>query len=366
MQAPELFPKSHSDENSPPDIISLTLEKMPLGQVYHFKFHGRAMEYFGIWIVNILLVIATLSFYAPWAKVRRLRYFYNNTEFFERFFDFTGLPSKILIGRLIALSLWAAFAVAGYFEMTIAAFGGLFIYLALPWLLRATIRFSSRNSKYGNSRFYFEGTTKQAYKQFFLSLLIIIFSLGLFTPVVIWIYKKYILNHLYVGQLRFKLTNEWSDYMAAVYIPVFMMIGVLIGCGILLISLIGMGASFANSYTAYLVGFVYIIAMIFIGPLIRARIFITTWNHTMVNNSQFKTSCNQWIYAWIIASNWIVKILSLGLMSAWAAIRIYKYQVESLSLYLQDDPNQMINMIQTDHSAIAEEISDIFDLDISL
>ena len=53
-------------------------------------------------------------------------------------------------------------------------------------------------------------------------------------------------------------------------------------------------------------------------------------------------------------------------MSAWAAIRLYKYQVESLSLHLEDDPDRMMNMAQTDHSAIAEEISDIFDLDISL
>ena len=35
-------------------------------------------------------------------------------------------------------------------------------------------------------------------------------------------------------------------------------------------------------------------------------------------------------------------------------------------LHLQDDPNLMMNIAQQDHNAIAEEISDIFDLDISL
>jgi len=59
-------------------------------------------------------------------------------------------------------------------------------------------------------------------------------------------------------------------------------------------------------------------------------------------------------------------VLSIGLMSAWADIRIYRYQVESLSLKLIDDPNQLQNMRQSDPNAIAEEISDIFDLDISL
>ena len=337
-----------------------------LGRVYRFKFHGQAMEYFGIWIVNILLTIASLSLYAPWAKVRRLRYFYGNTEFFERFFDFTGLPTKILIGRLIALGIWGAFTLAGYLEMTIAAFGVVIIYLALPWLLRATIRFTSRNSKYANSRFYFDGTTGEAYKQFFLGALIVVCTLGLFTPVMIYFYKRYVLNHLYAGQLKFRLNNSWTDYMSAVYLPVALFVGVLMLCGISIGIFAAIGLDFLTAYTAGLLGLSYLFGWVFIVPLIQARIFITTWNNTTLGNSQFKTDCNQWRYAWIVVSNWFMKIITVGLMSAWAAIRLYKYQLESISLHLEDDPDRMMNMAQADHSAIAEEISDIFDLDISL
>lgn len=352
----EPFPLSEEDLSRP----------VYMGREFRFRFHGTAMEYFGIWIVNILLTIATLSIYAPWAKVRRLRYFYNNTEFFHRFFDFTGVPTKILMGRLVALSIWGLFALASYMELKIAAFGGFLIYLALPWLVRATLRFTSRNSKFGNSRFYFEGTSWQAYKQFFKAALIVIFTLGLFTPVAIWLYKRYTIDHLYAGQLKFKLNAEWPSYMRAVYIPVLMFLGILIAVVALVVITFPMGNSFFNIYFQYLIMAIYLLGMLFIGPLIQARLFITTWNKTALNSSEFKTDANQWRYAWIIASNWIIKILSLGLMSAWAAIRLYRYQVESLSLFLQDDPNLMINIAQQDHSAIAEEISDIFDLDISL
>lgn len=337
-----------------------------MGRELRFRFHGNAMEYFGIWIVNIVLTIATLSFYAPWAKVRRLRYFYNNTEFFHRFFDFTGVPIRILLGRMIALSIWALFALATYMELTIAAFGGVFIYLALPWLVRATVRFTSRNSKFGNSRFYFEGTNKQAYKQFFIAALIVIFSLGLFTPVAIWLYKRYILNHLYVGQLKFKLNADWSSYMAAIYIPIFMFLGLMLACLALALLAIPLDSLLIGAYAGYFIALIYVGGLLFIGPLIQARLFITTWNNTSLSSSEFKTECNQWRYAWIVATNWILKILSIGLLSAWAAIRLYRYQVENMSLYLQDDPNLMINIAQKDHNAIAEEISDIFDLDISL
>jgi len=365
-QVPPALPTQQLDVQ--PEPRKMQPDDLPeyLGKVFRFKFHGQAMEYFGIWIVNILLTIATLSLYAPWAKVRRLRYFYNNTEFFDRFFDFTGLPTKILLGRLIALSIWGFFALAGYLEMRIAAFGGLIIYLALPWLLRATIRFRSRNSKFGNSRFYFDGKTSEAYKLFFLGLMITIFSSGLFFPVMIWYYKRYIIDHLYVGNLKFKLNNSWTNYMSAVLLPVAIYMAVVFVCIIIFVLGLTSKITLLQTSTASLFGAALLFGMVFIIPLIQARIFITTWNSTTLSYSQFKTDCNQWRYAWIIASNWFVKVLSIGLMSAWADIRIYRYQVESLSLKLIDDPNQLQNMRQSDPNAIAEEISDIFDLDISL
>lgn len=220
----QALPSSPQDLNEDQNITS-----PPISQsgIYHFKFHGKASEYFGIWIVNILLTIITLSLYAPWAKVRRLRYFYGNTEFFERRFDFTGIPTKILIGRLIALGIYAVFAISSQYSMIATVVGLVALYTAIPWLIRATLRFTARNSKFGNARFYFGGTIKESYKVFLLSILVYIFTLGIFTPVAIWLYKKYYLNNLYAGQLNFKLNAKWSAYMAAVYIPVFIAIGII-------------------------------------------------------------------------------------------------------------------------------------------
>lgn len=35
-----------------------------------FDFTGSAKEWFGIWIVNLLLSIITIGIYSAWAKVR--------------------------------------------------------------------------------------------------------------------------------------------------------------------------------------------------------------------------------------------------------------------------------------------------------
>ena len=333
-------------------------------QVYQFKFHGQAAEYFGIWIVNILLTIVTLSFYAPWAKVRRLRYFYQSTELLERRFDFTGIPSKILLGRIVAIGIWGGISIAGYWSAEVAAYGFLIIYLAVPWLLRCTLRFTARNSKFGNSRFYFSGSTAKAYGQFILGIVIAIVTLGLFAPVMTWLYKRYCFDHLYVGQLQFKLNNAWFDYMTAIYIPLG--IAFIIGGAYLFFGMDLNALVLLSDGQVFIFMLGYLAFILFIFPWVEARIYITTWNSITVGSSQFKTECNQWRYTWIVASNWIVRIISLGLMTPWAAIRLRRYQVDSMYLYLHDDPDHMINMAQTDHSAIAEEISDIFDFDLSL
>src|ERR1043165_9971239 len=75
-------------------------------------FTGRAGEYFGIWIVNLLLTIVTLGIYSPWAKVRRLRYFYRHPELAVSSFDFHGSPVKILVGRVIAVAMLLSYNAA--------------------------------------------------------------------------------------------------------------------------------------------------------------------------------------------------------------------------------------------------------------
>ncbi|OTG85978.1 hypothetical protein B9T31_10335 [Acinetobacter sp. ANC 4558] len=341
-------------------------ENMQIDPVQKFQFHGTASEYFGIWIVNILLTIITIGFYAPWAKVRRLRYFYGNTELIERRFDFTGIPSRILIGRLIAIGIYIGIAILSKYSVTIAVLGGLFIYAVIPWLVCATLRFRGRNSKFGNSRFYFSGTTKRAYLEFFKGLLITICTLGLFFPVLIWLFKRYYFNHLYIGQLKFNLRADWPVYMGAVYVPFLAFLG-LLSCLGLISFLMSDFIPRLGIENVMIIAFVFYVTSLFIiWPWMFARIFIATWKNITLSESCFQTSCREWRYTWIIFSNWIVKIMSIGLMTPWAEIRLYKYQVESLSLQLNNDPDTMFNRLQNNPIGVAEEIADVFDFDISL
>src|ERR1700743_2746424 len=111
-------------------------------------FTGTGAEYFGIWIVNLLLTILTLGIYSSWAKVRRLQYFYRHTEVAGSTFDFHGNPVKIFIGRLIAVAMLIAYNVSVRLHsvVTLVILGA--IAFVMPWLLRNSFRFRLYNSSW--------------------------------------------------------------------------------------------------------------------------------------------------------------------------------------------------------------------------
>lgn len=333
-------------------------------RTWRFAFRGKGLEYFKIWIVNLLLTIVTLSLYAPWAKVRRLRYFYGNTYLNRRKFDFTGIPSRILVGRLVALGLYIGMSIASSLSEGAALAGFVIAFIAIPWLFRSSSRFMARNSKYENCRFYFSAGMKHSYWVFFCCFSITLLSLGLLYPISLLWYKRWQLNHLYVGQLKFKFNAEAGDFYVAILLPSLTFFMVML-CAASLIGLTFI-TELPFELAVTVAAVLYFIAIVFIVPLIQGYFFKLIWSNVQIENSILKTDVSPWYFAWIKMTNNIAILLSFGLLYAWAMVRIYRYTIESLSLVFLDDPTQLYNQAQQDISAIGEEVADIFDIDISL
>ena len=135
---------------------------------HSLHFEGTGGEYFDIWIVNLALTVVTLGIFSAWAKVRNRRYFYGNTHIDTHAFDYHASPWRILLGRVIALALLLGYSLtAAMAPKAVFAWGLLFL-VALPWLVRSSLRFNARNTSYRNVRFDFSGTYTGALKAFVL------------------------------------------------------------------------------------------------------------------------------------------------------------------------------------------------------
>lgn len=147
-----------------------------------FEFFGNSREYFRIWSINTLLTVLTLGFYSPWAKVRKLRYFYGNTRLCGHTFDFQANPWNILCARLLVLIGLLALAllvplISGNTSSSDLIYNAVVLAL-LPWALVRGIAFNARYSVYRAGHFRFNKRYAPAYR----------FLLAVITPFILIFY----------------------------------------------------------------------------------------------------------------------------------------------------------------------------------
>ncbi|PSJ80290.1 YjgN family protein [Neisseria iguanae] len=353
----------------------LPAQPQPLGlepQEWRFQFFGNAGEYFKIWIVNLFLTIITLSFYSPWAKVRRMRYFYGNTELGGYRFDFTALPTRILMGRIIALMLFAGFSIASEIDPVIALGGWLMMMTVFPWLVRSTMRFRARNTKFGNSRFYFSASMGQTYWLFIKCALAVLLSFGLLYPLALYWFKSYQTNHLQVGHVKLKLKADVGNFYAAVLVPYLIMLAVLIAMAVVVGMFAGgpdmatVSENVTSDWLVSVIGLMYVAVLGYFVPLTQGYLFQAVWQNVSLGSGRVSTELSPFKFAWIKFTNYLATVFTLGMLYPWGVVRLYRYQADTLKVYTADNPENLMNAAQQDYHATGEEIADVFDIDLSL
>jgi uncharacterized membrane protein YjgN (DUF898 family) len=349
----------------------------PSAAIEPVRFTGSGAEYFGIWIVNLLLTIVTFGIYSAWAKVRRLQYFYRHTELAGSSFDFHGKPIKILIGRIIALILLLAY---NYSTRTLSIWTlVIFCLIAfmMPALLRNSLRFRLYNTSWRGIRFHFRGSVGRAYKVFLLYGILTIFTLYLFAPFMHQRVKAYQHDNTWFGKTQCSFHARPGQFYQ-VYLLILAAI-VVVG---LVIGLSGVGSTFVAIGEAQRHGghvnpagvlrtlAIFYLALILlgvsIGPVFHALITNLIWSNTRVGEHRIECNMSPVRLIWITLSNFILVALTLGLFIPWAAVRLAKFQLESVRLVPAGDLQQFVESEPDDVNAVGEEAASAFDFDISL
>ena len=203
---------------------------VPAEEIHHILFTGKGSEYFGIWVVNLLLTILTLGIYSAWAKVRRMQYFYRNTLLAGASFDYHGNPVAILKGRLIAVAMLVVYNVAGKADPLLGLAVGAVIVCVLPRLLLKSLQFRLHNSSYRGLRFRFTGTLNDAYVVFLLLPLASLFTLYLLAPFCHQRIKRFQHNNSAFGQTQFSINAPIRAFYS-IYLKVLGII--IVGGGVL-------------------------------------------------------------------------------------------------------------------------------------
>lgn len=343
-----------------------------------FSFDGTAREYFGIWIVNVLLTILTLGIYSAWAKVRRNRYFYGNTFLAGRSFDYHARPMQILIGRIIVIVILIAYNVV----LTVAPFAVIVVVPAfimfIPWMIARGLRFAARVTSYRNVRFDFVGGYWGAFQTFILGGILSAVSLGILAPVASRITMRFLFDNTRYGGKEFHCDPQLSKLYRIWWLPAALVILGLVLLGMLGFALFGAAAGILNETDfsdpdnppiallamIYAVFFSLFIVYALAGLLYRAGVRNVSYSATLFDGKHnLLSDVPRGRYAWVAISNVIVTLLTFGLMRPWAAVRMAKFLAQHTALDVNGQLDAVLSEIKDEGSATGSEFMDVEGID---
>jgi uncharacterized membrane protein YjgN (DUF898 family) len=366
------------------------------------RFTGSGSEYFRIWIVNLLLMLVTLSLYYPWAKVRRLRYFYGNTLVGEHPLGFHADPRRMLRGYLLVALLLALYSAAGHFSPTAGLFAFLIVAAVWPALLKASLQFRLANTSWRGLRFRFRGDVRGAYLAllpFFVPGMLMVGALALvpdpehppiwfaavpllavfatlgFIPWWWWRLKKYQHDHYAYGPEQSRLhTGTGSFYgvfaetlgvATAASIVVMIVVGIVVAIAVFAATQVRGGRSLAIGLA--IVGFVIgmLLMQLVPKPYFTAKMQNLLWSKTASGAAGFTSALRFWPLFGLTLKNWLLMICTLGLYWPFAAVAMQRLRAESVQLVLQVDPQTLADEGRAlAGDAAGDAAGDLFGLDI--
>jgi uncharacterized membrane protein YjgN (DUF898 family) len=387
-----------------PQSLGTRVEAAPVspGRVLRVEFTGSGSEYFRIWIVNLLLTLVTFGLYYPWAKVRRLRYFYGNTVVGEHALDFHGDPKRMLRGFLLVGLLLGLYSMAGHVSPTAGLIAFTIIAAVWPALFRASMRFKLANTSWRGLRFQFTGEMGDAYRAI-LPLFIpgaivlaaaalgpdpqtadpaavrsagmlVLCAMGaalLTLPWCVWLLKRYQHNHYALGKIQTELrTGAGSFYLLSLKaLGVGLMAAFIVGAAVgVLVSIASFSGPFARS-TGFLIGFgvAYAVTLLVMIPYATSRTQNLVWGGTESRDARFESTLAFLPLLGLTAKNFLLMLITLGFYWPFAKIAVTRRRLSALSVVTSGNPDLIIGVPRgAGNDAAGDAAGDLFGIDIGL
>jgi uncharacterized membrane protein YjgN (DUF898 family) len=185
---------------------------------HKLNFIGEGSAYFGVVIINWLLIVLTLGIYYPWAKAKQLQYLYGATTLDDDTFTFSGTGKEMFRGVLkagiIILILNGFLYIGGLVGFPVI--GGLLYglgFLALiPIAIHGAYKYRLSRTSWRGIRMGYRGNLQDFAIQFWKWILFTFLSLGLYMSWFTINMRKYIINNIRFGDAQFEYDAEGDDY----------------------------------------------------------------------------------------------------------------------------------------------------------
>ena len=351
------------------------------------QFTGGIGEYYGVVILNALLVFITLGIYAPWAKVRKKRYFYSHTEFLDEGFQFTATGKNLFIGRIVGILALVGLSLIGVIPILGIIITVLTLFIGVPFILNRSLRFQARHTAWRDVRFGWDGTLLMAFLVWMVYPLLSLITLGLAQPLAARALRRHYAENHSFGAAKFSADLGLGAFYMAL-LKSFMFLSVLVAL------FGGIGFALAAPFLGDMFGTVTsyddlvfilallppekqaILAMPFIGIALAFYMaggyYFGLVRHIMVDHLRLeggirlRSSLSAFKYAMVIISNLIINVITLGFAHPYTVVRHYRYLTQAIEIRPIANMAGFIDNQTKAGFSVFEEVADIEGLSIEL
>ncbi len=378
----------------------------PVPRVLEIRFTGSGSEYFRIWAVNLLLILVTLGLYLPFAKARRIRYFYANTLVDGQALGFHGDPWKMFRGFLLLVAMMGAYSFAGHFS-PLAAFIAFLILCAIwPALWRASLQFRLGNTSWRGLRMRFEGSLADAYRACTPSYLPAIALVGaaalvgpdadavaargltpalvlylagalcmaLLAPWSLALFKRYQHNGYRIAAQHSRVQLPAGQvYLLALKTVGVALLAVAVTVAVMAVLFFAARAMGANGRAAGVIlttvgaALAYVLVFAAAFPYGATRLQNLAWNGTRSEALSFRSQLEFRKLFGLTLKNWLLTALTLSLYRPFAAVATARLRLEAVTIACEGDAQDWMAAAHAGHADATGDIAgDFFGIDMGL
>ncbi len=289
-------------------------------------FHGSGGTLFGIYVVNILLTIATFGAYRFCGRVKIRRFLLSQTGFEGDRFAYHGTGKELLLGFVKALlfvglpitALSAAARLSGDRTIHIAtqAFTSLLVFLFIPIAMVGARRYRLSRTSWRGIRFSFRGRVWAFVKVFVVASILSTLTLTLYYPFFQTRQQGFLVSHSYFGRRPFRFDGRGRDLFGAYVVAL-----------LLLVPTLGIYLFWFNAR--------------------KTRYF---WEHTYFETARFRSTMTGGRLMAQTLSNWGMLIVTLGLAWPWVLVRRTRFEFAYLTI---EGPLDLTGIVQEPQLATA-------------
>jgi uncharacterized membrane protein YjgN (DUF898 family) len=201
-----------------------------------FECHAVGIDFFRLFIVNVLLGMLTLGVYRFWGKTRVRQHLWSRISFDDEGFDYTGRGSELFRSFLGALGIFVCLIATSEgleyglslvmpgFEHTVTLAFFLALYLLAGIGAHSARRYLLSHTCWRSIRFGLSGSSGTYAKKLLYTQLLNVLTLGLYMPFRRNQLMSYQLNNTWFGSERFVYDGKGRDLFSRFLLTYLLMI----------------------------------------------------------------------------------------------------------------------------------------------